>query len=239
MLRLGTAQGVGQVDGPLYDKDSFLNDKIVIANVHLKASLRKQNSCSETKFKCIYINYSNGFWRNKTDFIGFNQRIHNNFITKRRSLTTLLIFGDSVGRYFYESIIKTSLCRILFKKCKLTFTWAYVKFKYFNKTEEKKYDNKDFNESLFLRAVSESTLLDKDMRSRNSVVVFNFGLHMVRSLSMQRLMQLFEKFLNTLKVIQTTLKQDAPQFIWKTTSSPIAPILKKSQCRFISLTVRL
>ena len=92
---------------------------------------------------------------------------------------------------------------------------------------------------MFLRGVSESILLDKDMRSRNSVVVFNFGLHMVRSLSMQRLMQLFEKFLNTLKVIQTTLKQDAPQFIWKTTSSPIAPILKKSQCRFISLTVRL
>ena len=57
------------------------------------------------------------------------------------------------------------------------------------------------------------------------------------SLSMERSMKLFEKFLNTLKDIQTILKQDAPQVIWKTTSSPIAPISKNRQCRFISLTV--
>ena len=75
------------------------------------------------------------------------------------------------------------------------------------------------------------------MRSNNSGVVFNFGLHMVRSLSMERSMKLFEKFLKVLKDIQTTLKQDTPQFIWKTTSSPIAPMQKSRQCRFLSLTV--
>lgn len=237
MLPLGNTQGLGQVDGSLYDEDSFLNGSIVIPNVHLKASVRKQNSCAETKSKCIYINNWNGFWRNKTNFIDFHQRIQKSFINRPRNLTTLLIFGDSVGKYFYESIIKTSICSTLFKKCKLTYTWAYVKFKYFNYTEEERYDNKDFNESLFLRGVSESILLDRDMRSKNSGVVFNFGLHMVRSLSMERSMKLFEKFLNTLKDIQTILKQDAPQVIWKTTSSPIAPISKNRQCRFISLTV--
>ena len=65
----------------------------------------------------------------------------------------------------------------------------------------KKYDNKDFNESLFLRGVSQSILLDRDMRSKNSGVVFNFGLHMVRSLSMERSMKLFERFLSILKNI--------------------------------------
>ena len=238
MLSVGNTQGLGQAAGPLYDEDSFIDDNIVIPNVPLKASVRKQNSCAETKSKCIYINNSNGFWRNKIHFIDFHQHTHKSFIKRPGNLTTLLIFGDSVGKYFYESIIKTSICSILFKKCKLVYTWAYVKFKYFNYTEEKKYDNKDFNESLFLRGVSESILLDGDMRSKNSGVVFNFGLHMVRSLSMERSMKLFERFLSILKNIQTTLNQDAPQFIWKTTSSPITPMRKSNvDCRFISPTV--
>ena len=177
----------------------------MIPNVPLKASVRKQNSCAETKSKCIYINNSNGFWRNKTHFIDFHQHTHKSFIKRPGNLTTLLIFGDSVGKYSYESIIKTSVRSIFFKKCKLVYTSAYIKFKYFNHTEEEKYDNKDFNESLFLRGVSESILLDGDMRSENSWVVFNFGLHMVRSFSMERSMRLFEKFLSILKDIQTNL----------------------------------
>ena len=210
----------------------------MIPNVPLKASVRKQNSCAETKSKCIYINKSNRFWRNKTNFIDFHQRIQKSFINRPGNLTTLLIFGDSVGKYFYESIIKTSICSTLFKKCKLTYTWAYVKFKYFNYTEEERYDNKDFNESLFLRGVSESILLDGDMRSENSRVIFNSGLHMARSLSMERSMKLFEKFLSILKDIQATLKQHAPQFIWNKTSSPITPMRKFNvDCRFISPTV--
>ena len=209
----------------------------MISNVHLIASVRKQIPCSETKSKCIYVNNPNGFWENKTYFVEFHKRTRETFITRSGTLNTLLIFGDSFGRYFYDSISKTPLCSIFFKKCKLTYTWAYVKLKYFNYTEEERYDNKDFNESLFLRGVSESILLDRDMRSSNSGVVFNFGLHMVRSLSMERSMKLFDKFLNVLKDIQTALKKHAPKFIWKTTSSPIAPMQKSAECRFISLTV--
>ena len=209
----------------------------MISNVHLAASVRKQTACSETNSKCIYVNNPNGFWKNKTYFLDFQQRAQETSITRPGTLNTLLIFGDSIGRYFYNSISKTPMCSIFFKKCKLIYTWAYVKLKYFNYTEEERYDHKDFNESLFLRGVSESILLDRDMRSSNSVVVFNFGLHMVRSLSMQRSMKLFDKFLNILKDIQTTLKQNTPKFIWKTTSSPITPMKKSVQCRFISLTV--
>ena len=112
------------------------------------------------------------------------------------------------------------MCKTLFKKCKLTYTWAYVRFKYFNYTEELLYDNEDFNETLYLRRISESIMQDRDMKSKNSGVVFNFGLHIVRSLSLTKSIKLFDKFVKLLKSIQVTLKEDAPYFIWKTTTSP-------------------
>ena len=156
-----------------------------------------------------------------------------------KKLDTLLIFGDSVGNYFYRSIKKKPICTTLFKKCKVIYSWAYVRFKYFTEAEEKIYDNKDFNETLFLRGISESIILDRDMKSRKSVVVFNFGLHTLKSLILQKAMKLFDKFLTLLKFIKTTFMEEVPQFIWKTTTSPIAPMIPtKKDLRFLSLTVR-
>ena len=76
------------------------------------------------------------------------------------------------------------------------------------------------------------------MRSRNSAVIFNFGLLVIRALSLQRSMLLFDKFLNVLKSIRKKVKQNTPHLIWKTTTAAIAPLngrLKSS--RFVSLTV--
>ena len=75
-------------------------------------------------------------------FVDFHERTQKNFTTRPRNLTILLIFGDSIGKYFYESIKKTSIWSIHFKKCKLTYTWTYVKLTNFNYTEAERYDNK-------------------------------------------------------------------------------------------------
>ena len=98
LLSVGNIQGLGQAGRPVYDEDSFIDDNIVIPNVPLKASVRKQNSCAETKFKCIYINNSNGFWRNKTYIIDFQLHTHKSFIKRPGNLTAFLIFGNIVRK---------------------------------------------------------------------------------------------------------------------------------------------
>ena len=77
---LGNTQGLGQNDGSLYDEHSFLSTSIVIPKVNLKASVRKQKSCSKTKSKCIYINNLNRFLKNKAYFVDFDQRTQKRFI---------------------------------------------------------------------------------------------------------------------------------------------------------------
>ena len=110
----------------------------MIPNVYLKANVSKQNPSYETKLKCIFINNSTGFWKNKTYFVDFHQRSRKNFTTGPGNLLTLLIVGDSFGKCFYKSIIKTSICSNHFKKCKLTYKWAYIKLAYFNYNEEER-----------------------------------------------------------------------------------------------------
>ena len=220
MNSFGNTQGLRQKGPAVRDQCSFLNNSISISNIQLKSSAEKQQICPATKSRCVYVNNPNGFWKNKKTFVNFRQCTQQPYTRHNGYLDTLLIFGDSLGRNFYNSINKSSMCKTLFKKCKLIYTWAYVRFKYFNYTEELLYDNEDFNETLFLRGISESIMQDRDMKSKNSGVVFNFGLDIVRSLSLTKSMKLFDKLVKLLKAIQVTLKEDAPYFIWKTTTSP-------------------
>ena len=52
--------------------------------------------------------------------------------------------------------------------------------------ERSSYDNKDFNEILFLRGISDAILADKDMQYKKSVVIFSFGLHILKFLSLKK-----------------------------------------------------
>ena len=141
----GSVQGIGQRNLSIWDQCSFLNKKFILSNIHLKATSSEKATCTDINLQCVYINNPNGFWEKKSHFINFRQRTEVPLIAKSYKFDTLQIFGNSLGRNFYNSIKKTPICSILFKKCSLTFIHAYVKFKYFNSIEEKKYDNKDFN----------------------------------------------------------------------------------------------
>ena len=99
-------------------------------------------------------------------------------------------------------------------------------------------DNKDFNDTLFFRGIHDSIMLDNDTQSNKSVAVFNFGLHLLKSLSLKKTMELFDGFLKVLQHIRKTLGENTPHMIWKTTTAPVAPIAEKN-FRFMSLKVNL
>ena len=144
-----------------------------------------------------------------------------------------------MGVRFSNSLTRNVLCQALFKKQKNVYSWTYVKHKFFTEAQERNsFDNKDFNETLFLRGISDSILGDKDMQSKKSVAVINFGLHLVKSLSLKKVICLFEKFLKTLQHIKRTLRSNNPIIIWKTTTASLAH-MRRSNLRFITRKVCL
>ena len=134
----------------------------------------------------------------------FTEKIN---ITKAPRYNTLLIFADSLGVRFSGSLPRNPLCRTLFQKHKNIYTWTYVRHKFFMEAwERSSYDNKGFNEILFLRGISDAILADKDMQYKKSVVIFSFGLHILKFLSLKKAQNLFEKFLQTLQQIKKLLE---------------------------------
>lgn len=222
------------------DQCGVLNNSIVVLDIPIKSSATRQTSCSTGNLRCIYVNKPNGFWQKNQPFRNYGAANKQPSVIKPKRFDTLLIFGDSVGKSFFRSIKKTAICRVLFKKCKNIYTWTYVRHKYFGKAnEETLYDNKDFNDTLFLKGVSESVLSDKDMKSNKSLAIFNFGLHLIRSLNLKKIFDVFEKFLKVLHSIGTILQNNTPRMIWKTTTSPAAPTSRhKTSYRFITYKVK-
>ena len=86
---------------------------------------------------------------------------------------------------------------------------------------------------------SESFLSDKDMQSNRSLAIFNFGLHLIRSLNLEKILDVFEKFLKVLHSIGTILQNNTPRMIWKTATSPAVPISRhQTSYRFTTHKVK-
>lgn len=237
MLFSGTSQGNMQNRDSVWDESAFINKNTLISNITLKSGKLKGNPCPDSKSQCSYVNNPYGFWEGKKQFKSFQPVVEKPISLKPKSFNTLLVFGDSLGVRFLQSLSTKPICKALFQKCKNIYTWTYVKHKYFTEEQERKIkDNKDFNNTLFYRGIYDSVMLDSDMQSSKSVAIFNFGLHLAKSLSLEKMMELFEGFLKILQDIKKLLGASAPHVIWKTTTAPIAPMVEKN-LRFLSLKV--
>ena len=223
----------------VWDPSAFINKHIVISNVTLRSSTRKQNVCPDIQTNCVYVNKPYGFWEGNEYFKNFQLLAEKPNVIKPKSFNTLLVFGDSLGVRFFGSLSLKPICTALFQKCKNIYSWTYVRYKYFTEEQEMHIkDNKDFNDTLFFRGIHDSIMLDKDTQSNKSVAVFNFGLHLLKSLSLKKTMELFDGFLKVLQDIRKTLGENTPHMIWKTTTAPVAPMAEKN-FRFMSLKVNL
>ena len=134
----------------------------------------------------------------------------------------LWIFGDSVSSQFYHQVKFNSLCRDLFQRCMYSYNWLYSLENYNstlnryvrrNTTVEKTlWDDRDFD---VFRLIDElrQVLQHPAMRTRDSVLLLNYGLHFTESLN-------YTNFKMAIHSIITLLQNEAGcQVIWRTTTS--------------------
>lgn len=161
---------------------------------------------------------------------------------KERPFETLKIYGDSMARRFYASISQNhTLCKRLFKRCILSNIWVY---KMYNLSRDRyegvhRYDDQGFNQSKYLLGIRED-LESKDMLTGSSVYVFNFGVHSVMTLQMERLVQLLHEVMKMITKIKEENGGQFPFLIWKSTTAPCLENFKpepSTQLRFLTKQV--
>ncbi|XP_057302703.1 uncharacterized protein LOC130636872 [Hydractinia symbiolongicarpus] len=167
---------------------------------------------------CTYINPRHGYWKlsgGKEEYIAKMKPIKQRNVTENRN--TLWVYGDSVGMRFFK-YLKTnhSICRY-FNHCENTYAWIYPIF-----PDLIKNGHKDFNETITLTRF-ESILTNIKMASNRSILLINFGLHVMMDLSFHEASQLFLNFIKLKNKLKKT--QEMPKIIWKTTT----PVLDKKK----------
>lgn len=136
-------------------------------------------------------------------------------------LETLWIYGDSVGDFFYKSIVKQPLCTKTFQRCNNTYNWVYT-IPGRNLTRGRlENDDKDFRIRRVLteifRAISQP-FMDSD----KSVLILNLGLHYVHTINFTTYMDLIDKTIRLLHERFNANKESwrfRGKLIWKTTTA--------------------
>ena len=189
-----------------------------------------------------FINTECGFWegskfrgyqQNRARNISINQKIgarkrkHLAYLPNRTTqqgnekLDIFWIYGDSQGRRFYWSVIKHELCTKLFRKCDHTYTWTYKHFSSNSHDDRFKFTGDDFNETRILNDI-EYDITRSETQSSRSVLLINFGLHIVLSVGLERGFRLFDSFIETVERLRVKHGPDRlPLIIWKTTTLPV------------------
>ena len=123
------------------------------------------------------------------------------------------IYADSTGRRFFKDIVNTKFCSAVFQSCKLTINKIYMER--YNGTQFKEVDEKDFDTVRVLKELEE-ILTDPLINDTNSVLMLNYGLHYVVSISFQTFNEMMDRIINLLISFQPVFKGN---IIWRTTSA--------------------
>ena len=136
-------------------------------------------------------------------------------------LETLWIYGDSVGDFFYKSIIKQPLCKKIFQRCNNTYNWVYT-IPGRNLTRGRlENDDKDFSVRRVLTEIFHA-ISQPFMDSDKSVLILNLGLHYVHTINFTTYMVLIDKTIRLLNERFKTNKKSwrfRGHLIWKTTTA--------------------
>jgi len=226
-FKLGNFQGLAQK--VQLDEDDFIKTSLPNKYFVVKSNNNFFYPCDyKLPATCTHLNSKYGYWEN----LEYRDcwEISNHYSEKVKTavvdtlakvkLDTLIIYGDSMAKLFYNSISKKPICTNLFTNCTLVYTWAYIKGRYSTEDEDSNsYDGKDFNETIFFRGISD-TLNDLPFLSRKNVLVINFGLHQLVNLSWERMKRLFYLFLDFVAKIKIQLGKRTPLIIWKSITEP-------------------
>ncbi|KAJ7369933.1 hypothetical protein OS493_035279 [Desmophyllum pertusum] len=173
--------------------------------------------------KCSEMWDGNGRWVNET-WIPYlteeSQRRKQS--SPAEKLGTMWIYGDSVGDFFYKSIVKQPLCKKLFLRCNNTYNWVYT-IPGRNLTRGRlENDDNDFSIRRVLteifRVISQP-FMDND----KSVLILNLGLHYVHTINFTTYKVLIDKTIRLLNERFKTANKKSWRFrgkvIWKTTTA--------------------
>ena len=139
---------------------------------------------------------------------------------------TLWIYGDSVSHGWWGSSFRIDICKRIFKFCTHTYTFTYP---------ERNYNMSQinfglpFNKSRFLDPIG-AVLDDPRMKTERSVLVINFGIHLILSLNFTELRDTVDKFAHLMEQKKAD-QQILPRVIWRTTTSTIP------EAKFLRITL--
>ncbi|XP_068682072.1 uncharacterized protein [Montipora foliosa] len=170
--------------------------------------------------KCSSLWDGNGRWVNETwrPYLKEEPQAIQN--TPPGSPNTLWIYGDSVGDFFYKSIIRQPLCKKIFRRCNSTYNWVYT-ISDRNLTRARlQNDDKDFSIRRVLTEIFDVT--SQPSMKDNSVLILNMGLHYVHTINFTTYQSLIDKTIRMLterfKTNKKSWKFNA-KLIWKTTTA--------------------
>ena len=164
-------------------------------------------------------------------------------------LETLWIYGDSVGDFFYKSIIRQPLCKKTFQRCNNTYNWVYT-IPERNLTRGRlENDDKDFSVRRVLTEIFR-VISQPFMDSDKSVLLLNLGLHYVHTINFTTYKVLIDKTIRLLNERFKTNKKSwrfRGQLVWKTTTAinkekygdPRTNARHSTSIRFLTYQVRL
>ncbi|XP_057313777.1 uncharacterized protein LOC130655093 [Hydractinia symbiolongicarpus] len=212
----------GKYQTAILDKSSDYIDKSKKLYVENKSRKAVKLSSDKNKYdlSCKYINHPHGYWKtigSEKKYTTYTELKHKKEASFPKKNNTFWVYGDSVGMQFYSYLLKNHTICSQFRHCRADKGWIYP---FLPGISIKKYDQKDFNETITLNKI-ESILTDKLMVNSKSIFLINFGLHMMMDLSFMKASQLFLNFIKLLKTLRK--KQEIAKIIWKTTT----PVLSK------------
>ena len=235
MVFSGSFQGKFQPAGTLGLFHDFLDQRFFdvtiwcFDNASSTSSYMSKKKVEKKLTKCININAACGYWENGLFRQFPSTNVHYKALKKQtrydsegfQKLRTLLLYGDSHAIRYYKSLLDKPACSSIFLKCDYVFTFVYQREKYRPILDDINYfDGKDFNKTIFLSDIKDAFYRD-DMDSSESVIVINFGIHLMMTMSLNQAKDLFIEFLNIITTLRAKKKEgEFPIVIWRTTPPP-------------------
>ena len=172
---------------------------------------------TKQKGRCHLVWDSFGAWHNRNGECVYPQkRTRKSSTTARdeKSFDALWVYGDSLSQRWWGSPFRIDICKRLFKYCTHSYTFTYAERDY--NTSHINF-GLPFNKSRFLNPI-EIALDDAHIQSERSVLLINFGIHLILSLNFTELKDTVDKFAELIEVKRRS-KNTMPRIVWRTTTS--------------------
>ncbi len=153
---------------------------------------------------------------------------------------TFWIYGDSLSRRLFQSVMARSLCKSLYKQCENSYMWIYTV------TKEKTLlnDDLDFRPSKVIETIV-NILRRPEMQKEESVLLLNLVVHFVKDVNFTTYQKLIDDLIVVLKETEVNPQGErVPKYkakiIWKSSTAICkenAKSLNKTSFRFFTTQV--